>query len=87
MVHHQWHWGDSFEAMGVTDLSLGSNLVFKIPESYTFGLIDQAVKRSPQFRRLGPGVAQLLNVPAEPVLVKCILNGPPQLFTGFTSPG
>jgi hypothetical protein len=77
--------------MNITDLSMGSYSVFKIPDLHTFGLIDGAVKGSVHFRRFGERSAQLINIEPQRVLVKCILltsvNGTPQLFPGFTSTG
>lgn len=82
---------DTFQAMNITDLSMGSYSVFKIPDLHTFGLIDAAVKGSVQFGRFGQRMAQLINIQPQRVLVKCILltsvNGTPQLIPGFTSTG
>jgi hypothetical protein len=82
---------DSFQADGVRDLSQGALSVFHIPNYHIFMRIDGAVRGSIQFQRIGMTMAQRLNLPIEPVLVKCILltrlNGPSQLAPAFTSTG
>jgi hypothetical protein len=82
---------DSFGADGVRDLSQGALSVFHVPNLHIFMKIDGAVKSSRQFHRIGNTIGQMLNVPAQPVLVKCILltrlDGPSQLVPDFTSTG
>ena len=75
------------QRQGVQDRSAGSLLVFLVPNLFELASISLALRTSPQFRRMGPGTAALLQIQPQDPLVKFVvltsLNSVEQQQPGF----
>lgn len=61
---------------GAQDLSAGGLVLFRINNLHTLSVISNALRASPQFRRIGPGLAPLIGnngIPPQDTLVRFVL--------------
>ena len=74
-------------APGVTEKSLGENMLFHVANNARLHDIPPYLQSQPQFLRRGPVIAAQLGVPVEAALVRFFtlikLTGPPEEYNHF----